>query len=111
MFRSEIDQVAPFLLRLENENRHSNEQLIVEEKRRIQLEKDVENLQKHHDNLTNDEKTKMNFELEKIQNEKRKIEETSRTRQAVLDRTRDEYEKLLHKYDDLDEIYREQNGR
>ena len=37
---------------------------------------------------------------------RRKMEETNRTRQAVLDRTRDEYEKLLQKYDDLDEVYR-----
>lgn len=40
-------------------------------------------------------------------NNKRKFDETNRSRQAVLDRTRDEYEKLLHKYTDLDELYRE----
>lgn len=40
-------------------------------------------------------------------NSRRKNEEANRTRQAVLDRTRDEYEKLLRKYTDLDEIYRE----
>ena len=36
-----------------------------------------------------------------------KHEETLRARQAVLDRTRDEYEKLLGKYHQLDELYRE----
>lgn len=35
------------------------------------------------------------------------MEETNRSRQAVLDRTRDEYEKLLQKYNDLDEVYHE----
>ena len=40
-------------------------------------------------------------------NTRRKIDETNRSRQAVLDRTRDEYEKLLRKYTDLDEVYRE----
>jgi hypothetical protein len=40
-------------------------------------------------------------------NTKRKMDEVNRSRQAVLDRTREEYEKLLRKYTDLDEIYRE----
>jgi hypothetical protein len=40
-------------------------------------------------------------------NTRRKIDEINRSRQAVLDRTRDEYEKLLRKYTDLDEVYRE----
>ena len=31
----------------------------------------------------------------------------NRSRQAILDRTRDEYEKLLRKYNDLDEVYHE----
>ena len=35
------------------------------------------------------------------------MEELNRSRQAVLDRTRDEYEKLLQKYNELDEVYRE----
>jgi hypothetical protein len=40
-------------------------------------------------------------------NTRRKIDEMNRSRQAVLDRTRDEYEKLLRKYTELDEVYRE----
>lgn len=40
-------------------------------------------------------------------NNRRKLDEMNRSRQAVLDRTRDEYEKLLRKYTDLDEVYRE----
>jgi len=40
-------------------------------------------------------------------NTRRKIDENNRSRQAVLDRTRDEYEKLLRKYTELDEVYRE----
>ncbi|CAF1253041.1 unnamed protein product [Adineta ricciae] len=40
-------------------------------------------------------------------NTRRKIDEMNRSRQAVLDRTRDEYEKLLRKYTELDETYRE----
>lgn len=38
--------------------------------------------------------------------QRHQLEETARSRQAVLDRTREEYEKLLQKYHDLDEIYR-----
>jgi hypothetical protein len=39
-------------------------------------------------------------------NIKRQMDDANRSRQAVLDRTRDEYEKLLRKYADLDELYR-----
>ncbi|UJR35192.1 hypothetical protein I4U23_027959 [Adineta vaga] len=49
---------------------------------------------------------KKDFETNELNN-RRKMDETNRSRQAVLDRTRDEYEKLLRKYNDLDEIYRE----
>jgi len=49
---------------------------------------------------------KKDFELNES-NVRRKNDEIHRTRQAVLDRTRDEYEKLLRKYTDLDEVYRE----
>lgn len=61
-------------------------------------------------------KAKIDFEqLNQIKNEfelnetniRKKNEEVNRSRQAILDRTRDEYEKLLRKYNDLDEIYRE----
>ena len=50
--------------------------------------------------------TNQQFELNES-NSKRKMDEVNRSRQAVLDRTRDEYEKLLRKYTDLDELYRE----
>jgi len=50
--------------------------------------------------------TKKEFEINEL-NTRRKLDETNRSRQAVLDRTRDEYEKLLRKYNDLDEVYRE----
>jgi hypothetical protein len=50
--------------------------------------------------------TKKEFEANEL-NTRRKLDETNRSRQAVLDRTRDEYEKLLRKYNDLDEVYRE----
>jgi hypothetical protein len=50
--------------------------------------------------------TKKEFEINELNN-RRKLDETNRSRQAVLDRTRDEYEKLLRKYNDLDEVYRE----
>ncbi|CAF4242052.1 unnamed protein product, partial [Rotaria magnacalcarata] len=49
---------------------------------------------------------KTEFETNEL-NTRRKIDEMSRSRQAVLDRTRDEYEKLLRKYTDLDEVYQE----
>ena len=40
-------------------------------------------------------------------NTRRKIDDMNRSRQAVLDRTRDEYEKLVRKYTDLEEVYNE----
>ncbi|CAF4364409.1 unnamed protein product, partial [Rotaria magnacalcarata] len=49
---------------------------------------------------------KTEFETNEL-NTRRKIDEMSRSRQAVLDRIRDEYEKLLRKYTDLDEVYQE----
>ena len=49
---------------------------------------------------------KKQFEINEL-NTRQKMEENSRIRQAILDRTRDEYEKLLLKYNDLEEVYRE----
>ena len=51
-------------------------------------------------------RAKKDFEMNET-NTRRKNDEINRSRQAVLDRTRDEYEKLLRKYTDLDEVYRE----
>lgn len=63
-----------------------------------------------HLQLTNEHeqlnRTKKDFELNESVNRK-KTEEINRSKQAVLDRTRDEYEKLLRKYNELDELYRE----
>ncbi len=49
---------------------------------------------------------KKQFETNEL-NTRKKLDETNRSRQAILDRTRDEYEKLLRKYNDLDEVYYE----
>jgi hypothetical protein len=49
---------------------------------------------------------KKQFETNEL-NTRKKLDETNRSRQAILDRTRDEYEKLLRKYNDLDEVYHE----
>jgi uncharacterized protein YdcH (DUF465 family) len=71
---------------------------------------ELENIRSKFVQLTNEYEqlnhTKKEFETNES-NTRRKIDEINRSRQAVLDRTRDEYEKLLRKYTDLDEIYRE----
>lgn len=74
------------------------------------MESDLENLRlKHSQLLTECEQLKtMKTELETTETQNRKkLDEIHRSRQAVLDRTRDEYEKLLQKYNELDEVYRE----
>ena len=69
-----------------NESSRLRQQLSQTEQNRLQLEKE--------------------FESNEF-NTRRKADELNRSRQAVLDRTREEYEKLLRKYTDLDEVYRE----
>lgn len=70
----------------------------------------MENLRTKYQQITNDYEqltsAKKEFETNEF-NTRRKTDELNRSRQAVLDRTREEYEKLLRKYTDLDEIYRE----
>jgi septal ring factor EnvC (AmiA/AmiB activator) len=76
----------------------------------IETDTELENVRSKLLQLTNDYEqlntNKKEFETNEL-NTRRKIDETNRSRQAVLDRTRDEYEKLLRKYTDLDEVYRE----
>ncbi len=76
----------------------------------IETDVELENIRSKFIQLTNEYEqlntTKKEFETNEL-NTRRKIDEINRSRQAVLDRTRDEYEKLLRKYTDLDEIYRE----
>jgi hypothetical protein len=76
----------------------------------IETDTELENVRSKLLQLTNDYEqlntNKREFETNEL-NTRRKIDETNRSRQAVLDRTRDEYEKLLRKYTDLDEVYRE----
>lgn len=70
---------------------------------------DLESESKHTQLITDYEQLKNmknEWEMTESQNRK-KSDEMNRSRQAVLDRTRDEYEKLLQKYHDLDEVYRE----
>jgi uncharacterized protein (DUF3084 family) len=76
----------------------------------VETNAELENVRSKLVQLTNDYEqlnaAKKEFETNES-NTRRKIDETNRSRQAVLDRTRDEYEKLLRKYTDLDEVYRE----
>jgi len=76
----------------------------------IETDVELENIRSKFIQLTNEYEqlniAKKEFEINEL-NTRRKNDEINRSRQAVLDRTRDEYEKLLRKYTDLDEIYRE----
>ncbi len=76
----------------------------------LETNSELENVRLKLVQLTNEYEqlntTKKEFEINEL-NTRRKLDETNRSRQAVLDRTRDEYEKLLRKYNDLDEVYRE----
>lgn len=76
----------------------------------LEINSEFENLQLKHIQLTNEYEqlnlTKKEFETNEL-NSRKKIDEINRSKQAVLDRTRDEYEKLLRKYNDLDEVYHE----
>lgn len=76
----------------------------------LETDFELENLQSKHLQLTHDyeqlNSTKKQWETNEL-NTRRKNDEINRSKQAVLDRTRDEYEKLLRKYNDLDEVYRE----
>lgn len=76
----------------------------------LESESNLEDLRLKHTQLITDyeqlKNMKIEWETTESQNRK-KFDEMNRSRQAVLDRTRDEYEKLLQKYHDLDEVYRE----
>ena len=76
------------------------------------MESDLENLRLKHSQLLTEcdqlKSVKTELEMSESQNRK-KLDEINRSRQAVLDRTRDEYEKLLQKYNELDEVYQEIN--
>ncbi|CAF0764701.1 unnamed protein product [Rotaria sp. Silwood1] len=86
------------------------QQLTNEKELRIKTDSELENVRSKLVKLTNEYEdlntAKKEFETNEL-NTRRKIDEVSRSRQAILDRTRDEYEKLLRKYNDLDEVYRE----
>ncbi|CAF3575245.1 unnamed protein product [Rotaria socialis] len=86
------------------------QQLSNEKELRLKADDELENIRSKFLDLTNDydqlNRMKTEFETNEL-NTRRKIDEMSRSRQAVLDRTRDEYEKLLRKYTDLDEVYQE----
>lgn len=67
-------------------------------------------IEKIRQDLTNEKQLRLEKENEferQISTNESKHDETIRSRQAVLDRTRDEYEKLLGKYHELDELYRQ----
>ena len=76
----------------------------------LENESELETVRSKHLQLTNDYEQlhtrKKEWETNEL-NTRKKLDETNRSRQAVLDRTRDEYEKLLGKYNDLDEVYRD----
>ncbi|CAF0992035.1 unnamed protein product [Rotaria sordida] len=86
------------------------QQLTNEKELRIKTDSELENVRSKLVKLTNEYEelniTKNEFETNEL-NTRRKMDEVNRSRQAILDRTRDEYEKLLGKYNDLDEVYRE----
>ncbi|CAF1065974.1 unnamed protein product [Adineta steineri] len=86
------------------------QQLTIEKELRLKNDTELENLRSKLLQLTTEyeqlNSMKTEFQINES-NTRRKIDETNRSRQAILDRTRDEYEKLLRKYTDLDEIYRE----
>ncbi|CAF5218166.1 unnamed protein product, partial [Rotaria magnacalcarata] len=86
------------------------QQLSNEKELRLKADDELENIRSKFLELTDDydqlNRMKTEFETNEL-NTRRKIDEMSRSRQAVLDRTRDEYEKLLRKYTDLDEVYQE----
>ncbi|CAF3392823.1 unnamed protein product [Rotaria sp. Silwood1] len=86
------------------------QQLTNEKELRLKADTELENIRSKFLQLTNDYEQlnlmKKEFETNEL-NTRRKIDEINRSRQAVLDRTRDEYEKLLRKYHDLDEVYHE----
>ncbi|CAF0717704.1 unnamed protein product [Adineta steineri] len=86
------------------------QQLTNEKELRTKTNSELENVRLKLTQLTNEYEqlkiSKNEFETNEV-NTRRKMDEANRTRQAVLDRTRDEYEKLLRKYNDLDEVYRE----
>ena len=71
---------------------------------------ELDEIRRKFSQLSNDFEQLTSSKTQLEQNEltsKRKMDESNRSRQAVLDRTRDEYEKLLRKYTDLDELYQE----
>ncbi|CAF4143162.1 unnamed protein product [Rotaria magnacalcarata] len=86
------------------------QQLTNEKELRINADSELESIRSKLIKLTNEYEllntTKKEFETNEL-NTRRKMDETNRSRQAVLDRTRDEYEKLLRKYTDLEEVYHE----
>ncbi|CAF2796492.1 unnamed protein product [Rotaria sp. Silwood2] len=86
------------------------QQLTNEKELRLKANTELENIRSKFLQLTDDYEQlnimKKDFETNEL-NTRRKIDEINRSRQAVLDRTRDEYEKLLRKYTDLDEVYHE----
>ncbi|CAF3746890.1 unnamed protein product [Adineta steineri] len=86
------------------------QQLTIEKELRLKNDTELENLRSQLLHLTSEyeqlNSMKTEFQINES-NTRRKIDETNRSRQAILDRTRDEYEKLLRKYTDLDEVYRE----
>ncbi|CAF2941831.1 unnamed protein product [Rotaria sp. Silwood2] len=86
------------------------QQLTNQTELRIKTDSELENVRSKLVKLTNDyeELNTANKEFETNEfNTRRKMDEVNRSRQAILDRTRDEYEKLLRKYNDLDEVYHE----
>ncbi|CAF3576825.1 unnamed protein product [Rotaria sordida] len=104
---------------LDKDQSQKNSDLIIDQYRqqftnekelRLKADNELENIRSKFFQLTNDYEQlnimKQEFETNET-NTRRKIDEMNRSRQAVLDRTRDEYEKLLRKYTDLDEVYHE----
>ncbi|CAF1156456.1 unnamed protein product [Adineta ricciae] len=86
------------------------QELTDEKELRTKADSELEHLRSKLTQLTTEyeelNSAKKEVETNEINN-RRKLDEANRSRQAVLDRTRDEYEKLLRKYNDLDEVYRE----
>ncbi len=105
-----IDNNLPMKKNFEQVKTKKDNRFYLTEFSLVETNAELENVRSKFVQLTNDYEqlnaAKKEFEINES-NTRRKIDEMNRSRQAVLDRTRDEYEKLLRKYTDLDEVYRE----
>ncbi|UJR10636.1 hypothetical protein I4U23_014832 [Adineta vaga] len=111
--QNEFEHVKQYSEELERQLSDKDQEAKMEKELRLKSDSELDELRSRFRQLTNDYEQlnamKTEFQTNEVQT-RRKIDEMNRSRQAVLDRTRDEYEKLLRKYTDLDETYRELIG-